>query len=160
MIITVQSPRGTFLQGTLTLMQRNIDQWSIHPFMVQLARAICAKDETKTPKSETEAIHRFVRQTVSYRGDPVGAEWVQDPFETLVKSRAGDCDDMAVACGALLQAIGHPCKATAVKWSGRADFSHAVCKDRLTGQVVDAVAENLMPWPPPGKQVQVMMEAN
>lgn len=151
--------RGSLTQETLRLMQRECDTWAHRPFTVMLAREICKRYGANDPSSESAAVWAWVRENVAYRLDPVGAEWVQDPFETLVISRAGDCDDMAAAAGALLQAIGHPCRMAAVKWEGYADFSHAVCIDKLTGAVVDPVSSTFQPWPSHGVAVSAMLEA-
>jgi transglutaminase-like putative cysteine protease len=159
MITESLTPRGSFLQGTLRLMQGLVEDWAKRPLMVQLAREVVRNAHATTPREEAAAIHRFVRRQVDYRQDPVGAEWVQDPFETLVISRAGDCDDLSVACGTLLQALGHPCRMAAVKWVGRPSFSHAVCLDKTTRQTVDAVAAVLEPWPPAGWAVESILEA-
>jgi len=159
MIADVLTPRGTILQGTLTLMQNLVEDWSVHPFMIQLARAIVSKAGAKTPQEETKAICSWTRRMIDYRRDPVGAEWVQDPLETIINAKAGDCDDLSVVCGTLLQALGHPCMMVSVQWIGRDTFTHAVCLDKLTEKVVDAVSPIFDPWPPPGYQVQNMMEA-
>lgn len=151
--------RGSFTQATLKLMQSYIERWSMNLFMVQLARAICSKAAAKTPADECAAIHAWVNTFIEYRRDPVGSEWVQDPFETAVNSRAGDCDDMAVLCGSLLGALGHPCRAAAVKWTGRESFSHAVAVDKSTDLIVDAVSPVLAPWPVSGLTVAAIMEA-
>jgi len=159
MIADVLVPRGSILQGTLTLMQNLVDAWSVHPFMVQLARAIVSKAGAKNPVDETKAIWSWTRRMIDYRRDPVGAEWVQDPLETVINAKAGDCDDLSVVCGSLLQALGHPCAMTSIQWVGRDTFSHAVCVDKLAGKVVDAVAPAFEPWPPAGYQVANSMEA-
>jgi len=151
--------RGSLTQATLKEAQKIVDGWSAHPFMVQLARAICSAARAKTPIQEDSAIHAFVRDRVEYRGDPVMAEWVQDPFETMIVSRAGDCDDMAVSVATLLQAIGHPCRVAAIEWAGRGVYSHCVAIDKKTNKVVDAIAPNLEPWPSHSVKVQAILEA-
>ena len=159
MIADVIAPRGSLLQGTLTLMQSLVEAWSVNTFMIQLARAIVSKAGAKSPQEETKAVWAWTRRMIDYRRDPVGAEWVQDPLETIINAKAGDCDDLSVVCGSLLQALGHPCMMVSVQWIGRDTFSHAVCLDKMVGKVVDAVSPTFEPWPPPGYQVANMMEA-
>ncbi len=53
-----------------------------------------------------EAIHNFVRDEVRYVKDPVGQETLSYPEETLLNSRAGDCDDLTIAEMALLGSLG------------------------------------------------------
>lgn len=151
--------RGSMTQETLRLMANLVQKWHLHPVFVRLARMVCGKAGARTREQEAEAIHGWILKAVTYRRDPVGAEWVQDPFETAFVSRAGDCDDMAVVAGTMLQALGHPCRMMAVWWTDRDSFSHAVCMDDAVGCVVDPVADNFKPWPPAGRVVRAMMEA-
>ena len=144
------------LGETLALMRRLIEEWSIHPAFVMLARRIVA--HATGPEHEARAIYEWVRARVQYRRDPVGAEWVQDPMETLWRSRAGDCDDMAVAAGALLQAIGHPVQIQAIRWEGRKAPSHVVVFDQAANLVVDPVSPSF-PWPPAGFKVAATVSA-
>lgn len=147
---------GGQLPETLALMRRLIEEWSIHPLFVQLARRVVKG--AAGAEAEARAIWAFVRDRVTYRHDPVGAEWVQDPVETLIRSQAGDCDDMAVAAGTLLQAIGHRAIIQAVRWEGRDAPSHVVVFDRASGQVVDPVSPTWA-WPPMGFRVAGTVDA-
>lgn len=146
-------------QETLRLMKKLVEKWHLHPVFVQFTRKVCDAAGAHTRVDEAKAIHAWIRSAVSYRHDPVGAEWVQDPFETAFKTKAGDCDDMAVLTGTMLQSIGHPCRMCAVWWQGRDQFSHAVCMDDLINSVVDPVSPVFSPWPPLGKTVRAIMEA-
>lgn len=146
-------------QETLRLMRDLVQKWHLHPVFVRLARMVCGAAGARNKEQESAAVHAWIRRAVTYRRDPVGAEWVQDPFETAFKGRVGDCDDMAVLAGTMLQAIGHPCRMAAVWWRDRESFSHAVCLDDATGMVVDPVAPQFQPWPPVGREVRAIMEA-
>ena len=151
--------RGSITQETLRLMQDLIDRWGRHPFFVQLSRQVAAKAGAKTPTDEAWAVWAWIRANVTYRADPVGTQWVQDPYETAVMSRAGNCANMAVLAGAMLQSLGHPATATAVWWADREDFTHAVVQDeKLDGLVVDPVSPTFA-WPPMGRQVRALMGA-
>jgi Transglutaminase-like superfamily len=55
---------------------------------------------------ELRAIYQWVRDTIRYRFDPLGLEWVQAPSRTVTE-RAGDCDDLATLIAALVGALGH-----------------------------------------------------
>jgi len=150
--------RGGFTAATLDLMQDLVEKWCRQPYMVQVARAICSNAGAKSRADEARAIHDWIFSNIQYRRDPIGTEWIQDPFETLVNSRAGDCDDLAVLAGTLLQAVGHPCDMKAVQWAGMDDFSHAVCYDETTKTVIDCVNPS-MSWPPAGKVVSAALGA-
>ena len=150
--------RGSITQETLRLMQNLIDAWSKHPAFVQLARQVAGLAGAKTPNDEAWSVWAWVRANVTYRSDPVGTQWIQDPWETAVKSRAGNCANMAVVAGTMLQALGHPATATAVHWTDRQDWTHAVVMDEKIGRVVDPVSPTFA-WPPPGRQVAALMGA-
>jgi transglutaminase-like putative cysteine protease len=150
--------RGSITQETLKLMQRHIDEWGRHPFFVQLARRVADIANATKPEDESWAVWAWVRANVTYRADPVGTQWIQDPYETAVKSKAGNCANMATLAGTMLQALGHPATATAVWWSDRDEWTHAVCLDEKTGRVVDPVSPTFA-WPPFGKQVRATMGA-
>lgn len=158
MIADSQRVRGSITQASLGLMQRLIEEWGKHPFCVQLARTIAQKAGARTPKDEDWAVWAWVRANVTYRADPVDTQWIQDPYETAVKSKAGNCANQTVLGGALLWGLGHPVKATAVWWTDRDDFSHAVITDLKTTRIVDSVSPTF-DWPPFGKTVRAMMEA-
>lgn len=150
--------RGSITQASLELMQDLIDQWSKHPFFVRLARQISDRAGARNFADETKAVWAWIRANVAYRADPVDTQWIQDPVETAVTSKAGNCANMTVLAGTLLQALGHPCRATAVKWTDRDTFTHAVCVDNRVGVVCDPVSPTFE-WPPVSKQVDAMMEA-
>jgi hypothetical protein len=150
--------RGSITQATLSLMGSLIDKWGKHPFFVQLARTVAQKANAKTPEDESWAVWAWIRANVQYRSDPVGTQWVQDPYETAVKSKSGNCANMAVLAGTMLQALGHPAIPTAVWWTDRDDWTHAVVMDEKTNQVVDPVSPTFA-WPPFGKKVKALMGA-
>lgn len=150
--------RGSITQATLGLMQSLIEKWGKHPFFVQLARMIADKAGAHTPQDEAWAVWAWVRAHVAYRSDPVGTQWVQDPYETAVVSKAGNCANMAVLAGTLLWALGHPVQATAVWWEDRTDYTHAVAWDMKIGAAVDPVSPTFE-WPPMGKTVKALMGA-
>lgn len=150
--------RGSITQETLRLMQSLMDKWSKHPFFVQLSRQVAELARARTPEDEAWAVWAWIRAHVAYRSDPVGTQWVQDPFETAVRSQAGNCANMAVLAGTMLQALGHPATATAVWWTDRDDWTHAVVMDHKTGRVVDPVSPTF-DWPPFGKRTRALMGA-
>jgi len=149
---------GSITQATLRLMQDLIDSWSKHPTFVQLARQVADLAKAKNPQDEAWAVWAWVRAHVTYRSDPVGTQWIQDPWETAVKSQAGNCANMAIVAGTMLQALGHPATATAVQWTDRDTFTHAIVIDEKINAVVDPVSPSFA-WPPARKQVLNLMGA-
>jgi len=146
--------------ATLRVMNGFMNAWKTKPMFVMLARKVCSLAGAKTRAEESEAVRAWVRANIAYRNDPAGEEWVQDPLATLIH-RAGDCDDMAVLAGTLLQAIGHSCRALGVHWKGRQWPSHAVCRDDMTGLIIDPCTKvPAIAWPPKGFEVQRFLEGS
>jgi len=158
MMAEVMRTPGSITQATLSLMADLINAWSKHPAFVLLSRQVAALASAKSPEEEAWAVWAWVRSNVDYRSDPVDTQWIQDPWETAVKSKAGNCANMAIVAGTMLQALGHPAVPTAVKWKERETFSHAVIVDKKTKRVVDPVSPSFE-WPPAGKQVDTLMGA-
>jgi transglutaminase-like putative cysteine protease len=139
MIAEIVRQRGAFTSDTLRLMRGMVDDWSKTTFCVQLARQICDQVGASSFAEESRAIWGWIRSAVAYRLDPVETQWIQDPYETAAVSKAGNCANMAILAGALLQALGHPVTLAAIRWDDRDDFSHAVVFDKLTGLMIDPV---------------------
>jgi hypothetical protein len=57
--------------------------------------------------AEIRALFEWVQRNVRYTRDPVRVE-VLHSARRMLQLRAGDCDDMAILLGAMLQAVGHP----------------------------------------------------
>ncbi|MGH2520947.1 MAG: transglutaminase-like domain-containing protein [Anaerolineales bacterium] len=56
---------------------------------------------------EIKALFEWVQRNVRYTKDPFRLEVLHSP-RRMLELRAGDCDDMAVLLGAMLESIGHP----------------------------------------------------
>ena len=70
---------------------------------ILLQRSVKAKDYL----GEIKALFEWVQQHVRYSKDPYRVE-VFIPQSRMLDLRAGDCDDMAILLGAMLEVIGHP----------------------------------------------------
>ena len=70
---------------------------------ILLQRAVRPKDYL----GEIKALFEWVQQNVRYTKDTFRIE-VLHSAKRMLKLRAGDCDDMAILLGAMLEAIGHP----------------------------------------------------
>ena len=131
---------------TLQVMGFLIQRAAKEPWARRLAAYLT--QDARTPQQQAQAIWAAVKQRVAYVEDPPGQEWVQDPLVTLAVARKGDCDDMAVAAGALLGALGHVVRPVAVQWEDMDAPSHAVLEDRTAGVIVDPVTLPPDRWPP------------
>lgn len=70
---------------------------------ILLAKAVPPKHYLE----EINALFEWVQQNVRYTKDPFRVE-VLHSARRLLELRAGDCDDMTILLGSLLEAIGHP----------------------------------------------------
>lgn len=57
--------------------------------------------------AEMKALFEWVQQHIRYTKDTFGVE-VLHSAKRMLELRAGDCDDMTILLGAMLEAIGHP----------------------------------------------------
>ena len=84
---------------------------------------------------------QWVKSHMIYLADPDGAEFIQTPTVLLnviaAKGTAyGDCDDHVVLLGALLNAIGIPARAAAVKLHGSEYYNHVIIEYQVNGEWV------------------------
>ena len=70
---------------------------------ILVQRAVKPKDYL----GEIKALFEWVQQKVRYTKDTVRVE-VLHSAHRMLELRAGDCDDMAILLGAMLESIGHP----------------------------------------------------
>lgn len=56
---------------------------------------------------EIKALFQWVQQNIRYTKDPFRVEMLHSALRML-QLRAGDCDDMTILLGAMLESIGHP----------------------------------------------------
>jgi hypothetical protein len=102
-------PRG--YAGTLSTVDHDNDmiRKGAKDFSVrQTAIAILRRRDVR-PKDylgEIKALFEWVQRHVRYTRDPFRVEVLHSP-RRMLQLRAGDCDDMAILLGAMLEAIGH-----------------------------------------------------
>lgn len=112
-----QIPNGSpGTSATLSLMCKLTRQAKKNPTIRELAIRLTNHLPPKDWKAEVGAIRDFVRSNIRYTRDIRGVETLQAPIQTL-RLRAGDCDDMAMLTAALLEAIHHPTRFTAIGFS-------------------------------------------
>ena len=73
------------------------------PQSISCCRGVKPKDYL----GEIKALFEWVQQNVRYTKDTFRVE-VLHSARRMLELRAGDCDDMAILLGAMLEAIGHP----------------------------------------------------
>jgi hypothetical protein len=100
---------------------------------------------------EIKAIFEWVQRNIRYTRDPHRVELLHSA-RRMLELRAGDCDDMTIVLGAMLQSIGHPVRIVVVGPNPRRPqlFTHVYPEVRLRGRwiAVDAAAPHPMGWKP------------
>lgn len=74
-------------------------------------------------KGEVGAFYKYVRENTRYTRDPHNVELFQRPRRTL-ETRIGDCDDLTILLGSLLQAVGYSVRVRVIGMKGSSVFQH------------------------------------
>lgn len=74
-------------------------------------------------RAEAVAMFNYVRENVRYTRDPYNVERYSTARRTL-ELEIGDCDDMTILLGSLLQAVGLPIRIRVIGLKGQRVFSH------------------------------------
>jgi transglutaminase-like putative cysteine protease len=114
------------------------------------------------PKSylgEIRALFEWVQANIRYTKDPFRLELLHSA-RRMLELRAGDCDDVAILLGALLEAVGHPVRLVLIGPDPRRPrlFSHVYVEVHHRGRwiPVDATMPHPMGWAPPTLVRQVI----
>jgi hypothetical protein len=101
--------------------------------------------------AEIKALFEWVQQHVRYTKDPFHVE-VLHSARRMLELRAGDCDDMTILLGAMLEAIGHPVRLVIIGSDAlRQDlFTHIYLEVFHRGRWIslDATMPHPMGWGP------------
>lgn len=132
-------------------MRSLVEQGKRNPRIVSTARKIVGGQGERDYRGEIGAVTRWVRRNIRFVNDPVGVETLSDPW-SIVKNRAGDCDDHVVLLSSLLESVGHKTRARVI---GRDPdhYSHVYLEvfDRSAGAwvPVDPSVQKPVGWAPP-----------
>jgi hypothetical protein len=122
---------------------------------VLLERGVIPKDY----REEIKALFEWVQQSVRYTKDPFRVE-VLHSARRMLELRAGDCDDMAILLGSMLEAIGHPVRIVLVGPDPLRPrlFTHVYLEAYDRGQWIplDATMPYPMGWAPRGLVKEVI----
>ena len=100
---------------------------------------------------EIKALFEWVQQNIRYTKDPYRVEVLHTP-RRMLELRAGDCDDMTILLGAMLESIGHPIRFVIVgpDISRPKVFSHIYLEVKYKNKWIplDATTPYPMGWAP------------
>lgn len=115
---------------------------------ILLERGVKPKDYL----GEIKALFEWVQREVRYTKDPFRLEVLHAP-RRLLELRAGDCDDMTILLGALLESVGHPVRLVIVGPNPLRPtlFTHVYLEAFHKGRWIplDATMPHGMGWAPP-----------
>lgn len=123
-----EGPAG--VAATLAQMRRWTKEYRTDPAIRAVAESIVASLPGKSYFAEAAAVQDYVRDTIRYTRDVYDVETLKTPPE-LLKSRFGDCDDMALLAGTLLQSIGHPVRYVAFAFESPDVFEHVYLETKI-----------------------------
>jgi transglutaminase-like putative cysteine protease len=114
---------------------------------ILFAKAVNPKDYW----GEIKALFEWVQRHIRYTKDPFRVE-VLHSARRLLELRAGDCDDMTILLGAMLEAIGHPVRLvlTGPDPGRPLLFTHIYLEAHYQGRWIplDATMPHAMGWAP------------
>lgn len=90
---------------TMKMIREKIQAGGVSPKVRAIALEAVKTAPEFSDLGQVVALVRWIRARVTYRRDPIGAEVIADPRDTL-KIGFGDCDDLVVLFGSLAQSIG------------------------------------------------------
>lgn len=110
---------------------------------ILLERGVQPKDYSR----EIEALFTWVQRNIRYTKDPYRVEVLHAP-RRMIELRAGDCDDMTIVLGAMLESIGHPVRLVIVGPNPRRPdlFSHVYLEAQDRGRWI--ALDPTMPYRP------------
>lgn len=135
---------------TLDMMVALTREYRRNLMMRKLAQEIVMPVPAKSWYGEAAAIQEWVRDNIRYTQDVYDVETLQTPIVTYM-SHQGDCDDMSVLAGTLLQAIGHPVRYIAVATVEVGDYNHVYAETKIGSNWigVETTESVALGWKPP-----------
>lgn len=126
---------------------------------ILLARGVRPKNYL----GEIAALFEWVQRNVRYTKDPFRVEVLHTP-RRMLELRAGDCDDMTILLGSMLESVGHPVRLVLTGPNAFQPrlFSHIYLEVNHRGRWIpcDATMPHALGWSPraPVKQIIAIQE--
>lgn len=127
----IEIPEGVAgIAATLDFMVHLTKEYRTNFAIRTLAEQIVASVPAKDYYGELHAIQNWVRANVRYTDDVNGIEMVKNPYLTAV-THSGDCDDMALLAGTLINSLGKPVRYVAIGSSEPGIFEHVYVEAKV-----------------------------
>ena len=123
------------VRQTLRRMSDIAREYSKHPTVIRLARAIVHSCPVKDFACEARALFEWVRDNIRWTRDVYGVETLATPVRTL-EMKAGDCDDLSTLLASLYLAVGFPVRYVVIANLPQhpQSFSHVFVQVDITGE--------------------------
>lgn len=115
---------------TLNRMVALTKEYRVNLTIRRLAESIVQLIPGKSYTEEAMAVQDWVRGNIRYTQDVWDVETLKTPL-ALIVDRFGDCDDMTLLAGTLLQTLGHPVRYVAVGCSDPNAYEHVYLETRI-----------------------------
>lgn len=120
------------IAATLDFMVRLTKEYRTNLGIRTLAEQIVASVPGKDYYGELSAVQEWVRSNVRYTQDVYEVETVKNPLLTAT-SHAGDCDDMALLAGTLINTLGHAVRYVAIGNTEPGMYEHVYTEAKVNG---------------------------
>jgi transglutaminase-like putative cysteine protease len=135
------NPRAPDAHTIIAAIQFVIEQFGRDPRVRQATLQLLGSRINNDLDAHARTVARWVMSRMVYLPDPDGGEFIQTPLvllQTIAEKGVayGDCDDHVVLLGAMLNSIGIPARAVAVKLGGTEWFDHVVIEYPANGRTV------------------------
>lgn len=123
---------------TLHRMAYLVRRGSVHPAIVEQARAIILPASRYDRPAQARLIRDWIDDHTKWIPDPHREEWLYPASRFLARIQAdglagGDCDDVAVLAGSLARAVGFPVRLVAVGFQPRRNLVHVFSQANTGG---------------------------
>jgi len=116
---------------TVQVIRRFVAEGRVDPLIRKQAIAVVGSGG-RQPEREVSALLNFVRRRIRYVADPVDTEFVASARRVL-EIGGGDCDDLVVLLGALLESIGYETQVKVMAVDRRAEYEHVYLLVKIAG---------------------------
>ena len=129
---TQVAPGAAGARQSLRIMRGIILRYRYNPLVIAYARQIVntAGIRTRDYPAQVAAIFNWIQENIAFTRDPRGIDLYMTP-DVMLKTGAGDCDDMAILFDTFLESLGHPTALMAIQQPGYDTFNHVIALTRI-----------------------------
>lgn len=129
---TQVAPGAAGARQSLRIMRGIVLRYRYNPLVITYARQIVniAGIRTRDYPAQVNAIFNWIQDNIAFTRDPRGIDLYMTP-DVVLRTGAGDCDDMAILFATFLESLGHPAAFMAIQQPGFDTFNHVIALTRI-----------------------------